>query len=78
MSVKTFAYCKTSISVILTSNTCLMYVLVCTIVATSTNFMSVAFIMLVKGLDFLAWAFSINCVGDFQQLQKKCPDLLQL
>ena len=78
MSVRTFAYCETGISVILTSSTCLMYVLVCTVVATSTDFMSVASTVLVKGLDFLAQASSIDCVSDFWQSQEKCLDLLQL
>ena len=55
-----------------------MYVLVCAVVATSTDFMSVTSATLVKGLDFLAQASSIDCVGDFWQSQEKCPDLLQL
>ena len=78
VSVRTFAYCEASISVISTSGTCSMYVLVCAVVATSTDFMSVTSAALTKGLDFLTQASSINCVGDFQQSQEKCPDLLQL
>ena len=78
MSVRTFACCEASISVILTSGTCSMYVLACTVVATSADFMSVASTVLAKGLDFLAQASSVNCVGDFWQSREKCPDLPQL
>ena len=78
MFVRTFACCEASISVISTSGTCSMYVLAYTVVAVSTNFMFVTSAVLVKGLDFLAQASSVNCVSDFWQSQEKCPDLLQL
>ena len=65
MSVRTFAYYETSILVISTSGTCSMYVLAHTVVAVSTDFMSVTSAVLAKRLDFLAQASSVDCVGDF-------------